>query len=100
MARWTLNGMIRELGFDYVVEAAFGADLVAQKYKELFDNFHGKYYLSSKCPALVNYVEDITTCDYSANYEELTLPAPIKKALILHNGEFTPEYVYMKKFIE
>lgn len=50
-------GMIRELGFDFVVEAAFGADLVAFKYKELFNNFHGKYYLSSKCPALVNHVE-------------------------------------------
>jgi Na+-translocating ferredoxin:NAD+ oxidoreductase RNF subunit RnfB len=50
-------GMIRELGFDYVVEAAFGADLVAYKYKELFNNFHGKYYLSTKCPALVNHVE-------------------------------------------
>jgi len=49
--------MIRELGFDYVVEAAFGADLVAQKYKELFNSFHGKYYLSTKCPALVNHVE-------------------------------------------
>jgi len=50
-------GMIRDLGFDYVVEAAFGADLVAYKYKELFNNFHGKYYLSTKCPALVNHVE-------------------------------------------
>ena len=50
-------GMIRELGFDYVVEAAFGADLVAHKYKELFSNFHGKYFLSTKCPALVNHVE-------------------------------------------
>jgi len=50
-------GMIRELGFNYVVEAAFGADLVAFKYKELFNNFHGKYYLSTKCPVLVNHVE-------------------------------------------
>jgi iron only hydrogenase large subunit-like protein len=51
-------GMIRALGFDYVVEAAFGADLVAYKYKELFDNFHGKYYISTKCPALVNQIEN------------------------------------------
>ncbi|MGQ1909480.1 [Fe-Fe] hydrogenase large subunit C-terminal domain-containing protein [Marinifilum sp. RC60d5] len=51
-------GMIRALGFDYVVEAAFGADLVAYKYKELFENFHGKYYISTKCPALVNHVEN------------------------------------------
>jgi len=51
-------GMIRALGFDFVVEAAFGADLVAYKYKNLFDNFHGKYYISTKCPALVNHVEN------------------------------------------
>ncbi|PKQ69481.1 [Fe-Fe] hydrogenase large subunit C-terminal domain-containing protein [Labilibaculum manganireducens] len=50
-------GMIRALGFDYVVEAAFGADLVAYRYKELFKNFHGKYYISTKCPALVNNIE-------------------------------------------
>lgn len=50
--------------------------------------------------ALVDYVEAIVTCDYSVGYKDLTLPAPIKKALILHNGVFTPEYEYMKKFIE
>jgi iron only hydrogenase large subunit-like protein/uncharacterized Fe-S cluster-containing protein len=51
-------GMIRALGFDYVVEAAFGADLVAYKYKELFESFHGKYYISTKCPAVVNNIQN------------------------------------------
>lgn len=51
-------GMIRALGFDYVVETAFGADLVAYRYKDLFKNFHGKYYISSKCPAVVNNLEN------------------------------------------
>lgn len=50
--------------------------------------------------ALVDYVEEITKCDYSVDYEDLELPAPIKKALILHNGEFTPDYKYMKEFID
>jgi iron only hydrogenase large subunit-like protein len=50
-------GMIRALGFTYVVETAFGVDLVAQKYRKLFDDFHGKYYISTKCPPLVNFVE-------------------------------------------
>lgn len=50
-------GMIRALGFEYVVEAAFGADLVAFKYRQLFDDFHGKYYISTKCPPVVTYVE-------------------------------------------
>lgn len=50
--------------------------------------------------ALVDYVEAITMCDYDTDFDSLELPAPIKKAMILHNGEFTPEFEYMKKFIE
>ncbi len=49
--------MIKQLGFDYVNEVSFGADLVAYRYKELFDEFKGKYYISANCPAVVNYVE-------------------------------------------
>ena len=50
--------------------------------------------------ALINYAKDIVTCDYSQNFDNLKLPAPIKKALILHNGEFTPEYKYMEDFLK
>ncbi len=49
--------MIKSLGFTYVCEVSFGVDLVAQKYKELFDNFNGKYYLSTCCPVVVELVE-------------------------------------------
>ncbi|MEI6682238.1 MAG: [Fe-Fe] hydrogenase large subunit C-terminal domain-containing protein [Bacteroidota bacterium] len=49
--------MIRQLGFTYVSEASFGVDLVAGKYKELFDNFKGKYHISANCPAVVSYIE-------------------------------------------
>jgi Fe-S-cluster-containing hydrogenase component 2 len=49
--------MIRTLGFDYVNEASFGVDLVARKYKDLLDNFKGKYYLTANCPTVVSYVE-------------------------------------------
>jgi len=50
--------------------------------------------------ALVDYIPAITQCDYSENFENLELPAPIKRALILHNGEFTPDYKYMKDFLK
>ncbi len=50
--------------------------------------------------ALVDYVEAITTCDYSVHFNDLQLPAPIKRALILHNGSFTPDYEYMKDFLK
>lgn len=49
-------GMLRELGFSYVFEVAFGADLVAQKYKGLLEDRSGKGYVSSDCPAIVTYI--------------------------------------------
>ncbi len=49
--------MIRALGFDFVLEASFGVDLVSQKYKELFNGFKGKYYITANCPAVVSYIE-------------------------------------------
>ena len=49
--------MIRALGFRLVTEMAFAVDLLSAKYKALFDDFKGKYYISTKCPALIRYVE-------------------------------------------
>ncbi len=49
--------MIRALGFSLVSEVAFGVDLVAQKYKELFGNFQGRYYLTTHCPPVRFFVE-------------------------------------------
>jgi iron only hydrogenase large subunit-like protein/nitrogen-specific signal transduction histidine kinase len=50
-----LTGMIRKLGFDYVGEVSFGADLVADRYKKLVTNSK-KFYISSDCPSIVNYI--------------------------------------------
>lgn len=50
-------GMIRELGFTYVSEVSFGVDLIASRYKELLDNFRGKYYFTSNCPSVVAFIE-------------------------------------------
>ena len=67
--------MIRELGFQYVNEVSFGADLVAHEYKELLENFKGKYYITSLCPTLTAYV-----CYF---YPELTVNlAPIVTPMI------------------
>jgi iron only hydrogenase large subunit-like protein len=49
--------MIRQLGFTYVSEVSFGVDLVAKKYKELLEDFHGKYYITANCPAVVSFIE-------------------------------------------
>ncbi|MEI7982425.1 MAG: [Fe-Fe] hydrogenase large subunit C-terminal domain-containing protein [Bacteroidota bacterium] len=49
--------MIRQLGFSYVSEVSFGVDLVAIKYKEIYENFKGKYHISANCPSVVSFVE-------------------------------------------
>jgi Signal transduction histidine kinase regulating C4-dicarboxylate transport system len=52
----TLIGMIRSLGFEYVAEVSFGADLVADRYKKLVSG-SSEYYISSDCPSIVNYIK-------------------------------------------
>ncbi len=51
-----LVGMIRALGFKYVTEVAFGADLVADRFKKLVEESK-EYYITSDCPSIVNYIK-------------------------------------------
>jgi iron only hydrogenase large subunit-like protein len=51
-----LVGMIRAVGFEMVLEVSFGADLVADRYKQLVMQNTG-YYISSDCPSIVNYIK-------------------------------------------
>ena len=48
---------------------------------------------------LKDSVSAIAKADYSVPFEKLDLPDPIKKAVILYNGELTPEYKYISKFL-
>lgn len=48
---------------------------------------------------LVNFVKPIYDCDFTQNFLDLDLPRAMKKALILHNGQLTPEYQYLEKFV-
>jgi iron only hydrogenase large subunit-like protein/nitrogen-specific signal transduction histidine kinase len=50
-------GMLRKLGFNKVVEVAFGADLVANTYKNVIKENEDKTYISSDCPAIVYYIK-------------------------------------------
>jgi len=49
-------GMVRSLGFKYVTEVSFGADLVADRYKKLALESKN-FYISSDCPSIVNYIK-------------------------------------------
>jgi two-component system NtrC family sensor kinase len=51
-----LIGMIKALGFEYVAEVSFGADLVADRYKKLVSD-EKNFYISSDCPSIVNYIK-------------------------------------------
>ncbi len=51
-----LVGMVRAMGFEFVHEVSFGADLVADRYKQLVDQ-NNSYYISSDCPSIVNYIK-------------------------------------------
>jgi Na+-translocating ferredoxin:NAD+ oxidoreductase RNF subunit RnfB len=50
-------GMVRALGFAYVNESAFGAELVAEQYRSLIAEAGSGPYVSANCPAAVAYVE-------------------------------------------
>ncbi|HSB71358.1 MAG TPA: [Fe-Fe] hydrogenase large subunit C-terminal domain-containing protein [Candidatus Methylomirabilis sp.] len=52
-----LVGMLRALGFGLVTEVAFGADLVAQGYRNLVKRTNGWRFIATTCPAIVSYVE-------------------------------------------
>ncbi|MBS0010772.1 MAG: 4Fe-4S dicluster domain-containing protein [Bacteroidales bacterium] len=52
-----LVAMIRALGFDHVHEVSFAVDIIAAKYRELFEAAGGKYYITSNCPAIVKKIE-------------------------------------------
>ena len=48
---------------------------------------------------LWHFVPSIANTDYSVLFDQLALPIEIKKAVILHNGQLTPQYTYINKYI-
>ena len=50
--------------------------------------------------ALSPFIIGLAETDFDLSFEELTLPAPFKRALILHKGEFAPDYKYMEEFLK
>ncbi len=52
-----LAGMLRAIGFDIVHEVGFGADLIAERTKELVDDGPIKRWIATSCPAIVTFVQ-------------------------------------------
>lgn len=49
---------------------------------------------------LREYIPAMARADYTVPFENLALPDPIKRAVILHHGELTPDYEYIKEFLK
>lgn len=49
--------------------------------------------------ALINFIPEIAKADFNQPFQNLTLALPIKNALILQNGKFTPDYQYLDQYI-
>lgn len=49
--------------------------------------------------ALFKFIKPITIADYNRKFEEIELPAPIKRAMVLHKGEFTPKFKYIEQYL-
>lgn len=70
-----LVGMLRQLGFDYVTEVAFGADMIAREYSKVLMDEIAPPSISSDCPAIVYYIEHY--------YPELTASlAPLASPMV------------------
>ncbi len=49
---------------------------------------------------LKKFIPRVAEADYSLPYERLNLPPELKRAVIVHRGELTPDYRYLEKFIK
>ncbi len=49
--------------------------------------------------ALLPFVQAIAQADYRLPFGELMLPSPIKRAIITHRGELTPDFLYLKEHL-
>lgn len=49
---------------------------------------------------LVKQVEAIAGADYSQPFDALTLPPALRRAVITHQGELTPDYEYLREYLD
>ena len=50
--------------------------------------------------ALIGYMEALVRADFNVSYNELQIPAPLKKALILFKGKLTPDFEYLNNYLK
>jgi len=90
--------MLRVLGFIKVHEVAFGVDLVARAYKELFRKSRGKYYIMSNDPVTVSFIEKYKT-NLVPNLAPILPPAALTAKVIRQLDKEEACLVYISPLI-
>ncbi len=49
---------------------------------------------------LKDYIPALIQADFETSFDDIDLPADLKRAVIVYKGNFTPDYKYMKDFIQ
>ncbi len=49
--------------------------------------------------ALLDFIPVLAVADFSVPFEQLSIPAPLKRAMILHQGHLTPDYQYLEQYL-
>jgi saccharopine dehydrogenase (NAD+, L-lysine-forming) len=49
--------------------------------------------------ALAPFVPDLARVDLLSRFEDAEIPPPIRRSVILWQGEFTPRFEYMREFL-
>ncbi len=49
--------------------------------------------------ALVPFLPALARADFTASFARLDLPPELRHALILHHGDFTPDFAYLRRFV-
>lgn len=86
--------MIRKLGFSYVHEASFGADIIAIKYNELLQKYKGKYFIFANCPSVMSLIEKYNT-ELLPNIAPLISPAFATAKIVRHKYGNDIKVVYI-----
>jgi alpha-aminoadipic semialdehyde synthase len=50
--------------------------------------------------ALMDLLPEILDCDFTNDFQDLDIDRKIKKAIILYNGQLTPDYYYLNEYLE
>jgi len=45
-------------------------------------------------------VPELAACDWRADYAQLDLPGHLKRAVIVHHGELTPDFAYLQEYLD